>query len=517
MRHQKLFKMKKLMFILLIGLVSCNDQTLELDEKSTIEEKLKCKGFHKPFEYLDDGQVTYDSDGLVFLQDIEHDQEVENFNFDFSTEHNSLTSRQKAINSNGLVSINTVNSIKYFIDPSIGLINTNNGTWTQAIIDAANDWTNIANCRVSFIKVTTFAQAQVGFFADNSTQLPIGARNLPNGTFARACFPSNGLPGKYISINDLFENGQFFSTVKRDIMRHEIGHTLGLHHTENPVDPYYVFPHPCGQAEGSNLIIGTSSSDNLSVMNAATCGQQAQFSSNDIKAAQFLYPDNYMTPEITNITSSNNGSTVTINTKTITGQMPYRVIVLRYNTNNQLQQSHDFFTISSNQSFSVACPVGVWLYKITYINYGTFGYTSKAFPVVNGNMEIKRKDASSLSIDAKYCGNDLQLYDDLNNECQRYTFQLQTDGYYEIKRYGTNQNFDVYYCGGAGTPVRLWEDYSNNCQRWKLSLETDGFFEIKNKENNLNLDAAGCGNTAGTGIILWNDTNENCQRWSIFN
>ncbi len=509
--------MKKLLFILLIGLVACNDQSLELNEKSTIEEKLKCKGFHKPFEYLADGQVTYDSDGLLFLKDIEHNQEIENFNFDFSTDHKSLNSRQKAINSLGLVSMNNVSSIKYYIDPSVGLISTNNGTWTQAVIDAALDWTSIAICRVSFTKVSTFSQANVGFFADNSTQLPIGARNLPNGTFARACFPSNGLPGKYISINDQFDLGQLSSSVKRDVMRHEIGHILGLHHTENPIDPYYVFPHPCGQAEGSNLILGTNTIDNLSVMNAGTCGQQSKFSINDEKAAQFLYPDNYMTPEITNITSTNNGSTVTIQTKTISGQMPYRVIVLRYNKNNVLQQSHDFYSITANKAFTVSCPVGVWNYKVTYINYGTFGYTSGPYPVIVGNMEIKRKGADAVSIDAKFCGTELQLYDDINNSCQRYTFQLQSDGFYEIKRFETNQNFDVYYCGGAGTAVRLWDDFSNNCQRWKLSLESDGFYEIKSKENNLNLDAAGCGSSAGTSIILWHDTNDVCQRWSIFN
>ncbi|MBK8737349.1 MAG: RICIN domain-containing protein [Saprospiraceae bacterium] len=93
---------------------------------------------------------------------------------------------------------------------------------------------------------------------------------------------------------------------------------------------------------------------------------------------------------------------------------------------------------------------------------------------------------------------------------------MQTDGSYEIKRRGTVFNLDAAGCGNTpGTALQLWDDNNQNCQRWTISLESDNHFEIKRKGTALNIDASGCGYTAGTPVHLWTDNNLDCQRWFI--
>ena len=157
-----------------------------------------------------------------------------------------------------------------------------------------------------------------------------------------------------------------------------------------------------------------------------------------------------------------------------------------------------------------------------YSAINSFKTASTASIVSGGIYRLTRKGTINKVLDASGCGGwagtNVQLWDDLNNDCQKWVFQLQTDGYYEIKRKGTtNMNLDAANCGvvGRGANVQLYDDLSNDCQRWALELQSDGFYEIKRKNSTLNLDAQGCGALAGTNVQVWDDNNEPCQRWQL--
>ncbi|MBK8564417.1 MAG: RICIN domain-containing protein [Saprospiraceae bacterium] len=153
-----------------------------------------------------------------------------------------------------------------------------------------------------------------------------------------------------------------------------------------------------------------------------------------------------------------------------------------------------------------------------YSNIGSF--TTITGIVNNGIYKLTRQGTNKV-LDAAYCGGagaNVQLWDDLNNDCQKWVFEYQpVDGSYEIKaKYNIGLNLDVYYCGGAGANVQIMNDFSNICQRWVLEVQSDGSYEIKSKNNtNLNLDAQDCGNWAGTNVQLWTDNSLNCQRWIL--
>lgn len=146
----------------------------------------------------------------------------------------------------------------------------------------------------------------------------------------------------------------------------------------------------------------------------------------------------------------------------------------------------------------------------------TANYTSTSL-LSGGHYKIVRKGTNK-AVDVENCwgaGANVRLWDDLNNECQRWLFELQSDGSYEIKRKNTVLNLDAYNCGNlAGTNVWMWNDNNLNCQRWIVLLNQDGSYELKRKgAEHLSLDAQDCGNWTGTNVRLWDDNNLDCQRW----
>ncbi len=520
---------------LLIVFQSCRKQELDspiedpkiANTSSTIDPELysilKCNGFG--VEHAKDfGDHIY-VDGVIIYKDAILDLKYGKYEFQFE---NQAKTRQYAVSSGTLVNMDKVKYIKVYIDPSLQTfcMGAGNDFWNIAALNAISNWNKIDYCRVQFVPHSTHSTADISIFFDNNTNLPLGLRNLSinqcgqscckdTWTTGASCFPKSGNPGRYISINDYYQNCAFSLTEKTYIIMHEIGHALGLRHDggyeSSGIDP-------CGNVYSAPFkISGTLTSDPASTMGSAA---QLPFSPNDLKAAQYLYPESYMQPVINSANSATNGSTVTLVTKTITGQLPYKAQVLRYNIYGGLKATYDFMNPSASQSLTVNCPPGVWIFKVAYVNYGSYGTISSGYAVIVGSVEIKRKNYSSLNIDAKNCGGSwgtqIHLWTDNNLDCQRWDFQLQTDGSYEIKRRGTVFNLDAAGCGNtAGTALQLWDDNNLNCQRWTISLESDNHFEIKRKGTALNIDAAGCGYTAGTPVHLWTDNNLDCQRWFI--
>ncbi|HWK07383.1 MAG TPA: M57 family metalloprotease [Puia sp.] len=211
---------------------------------------------------------------------------------------NKITPDQYGINAaassdgTGIISWVNTQNIPYYIDPSVtGL--TNGADWANAIVTATQNWTNIPNCAVSFVQVNAAASAQIVFYSAASANVPGGATALGASTYAASRFPQNGFIGSYVIINPTGPASS--ATGKVSIMQHEIGHTLGMRHSNALVDGEGTNGVGLqGQVvNGANLFNDTPSDDTQSLMFASYNGTATLgFDTYDNYAAQQLYPDN---------------------------------------------------------------------------------------------------------------------------------------------------------------------------------------------------------------------------------
>lgn len=150
-----------------------------------------------------------------------------------------------------------------------------NSNWNEAINLAVSDWNGINNCQIAFASIGV-PQVDIEIRPDNGT--------LPDLVIASALFPSNGKAGAVILVNLDYDNNKTVSlSSKRYNMVHELGHTLGLRHTN------WV-----ARGESAAITIpGTPATDANSVMNGGTADNNWNgFSSNDVVAIKALYPQN---------------------------------------------------------------------------------------------------------------------------------------------------------------------------------------------------------------------------------
>ncbi len=95
------------------------------------------------------------------------------------------------------------------------------------------------------------------------------------GPCAQAAFPSGGNPGNFIQINAQQTSFQANKSDWTPAIIHELGHTLGLGHTN----------------EGGSIIPTTPSDERASIMRGGSCNEPALgFTNYDHKALIYLYP-----------------------------------------------------------------------------------------------------------------------------------------------------------------------------------------------------------------------------------
>jgi hypothetical protein len=150
---------------------------------------------------------------------------------------------------------------------------TGNAAWTQAARNAMAQWNVSAGNKVKFVEVTSSGDVTFGFNP-----------GLGSTTIAAAQWPINGYPGWSVQINTSF-NG-LSSTQKLNAMVHELGHAIGMRHTN------YASVDPSSDVStyGAVHITGTpTGSESASVMYSVNHNWNG-FTTNDRLANGTLYP-----------------------------------------------------------------------------------------------------------------------------------------------------------------------------------------------------------------------------------
>lgn len=145
--------------------------------------------------------------------------------------------------------------------------------WRNAIKNSFDHYSNIRNINISFSETqSTNQEILITSFNNDGTDI-----------IATATLPFNGQPGNSIEVNFAFSS-QFNLNQKTYVAVHEIGHIIGLHHTDWQVPD----ANPLGIP--GILINGTWDIDPLSIMNHVYSGQQFNwFPWSDLLAVRTLY------------------------------------------------------------------------------------------------------------------------------------------------------------------------------------------------------------------------------------
>ena len=172
-----------------------------------------------------------------------------------------------------------------YLDPSLGSLGN------IEAFDAILALGAVPNSRVGFV-TGTLAEANV----------IIRNENLGNGICGVSYFPVNGNPGSLVRISlDAIKSacaatGADLITQVRSVVIHELGHAIGLRHTNwhqlnEPANS--VRPENQAKIAATNILGTPPDGDPASIMNGGTCGAApADLSAYDKIAIQFIYPLN---------------------------------------------------------------------------------------------------------------------------------------------------------------------------------------------------------------------------------
>lgn len=198
--------------------------------------------------------------------------------------------------------VSTVGSSRRTITVNVSALASVSTSWANATRDAMANWSAMPGADITFVETTGSADVTV-----------LSASWGNTGNVAQGSFPSGGAPGVTVTVNDEYL-GTYAYARQVWIMTHELGHNLGLAHTNT--------------SDGSH-IAGTPTTDSASVMNDGSfyggnppnAPSWSAFSPYDEAALRALYP----LPAVTGLTATNAGGEVFLAWNAVAGAVSYEL------------------------------------------------------------------------------------------------------------------------------------------------------------------------------------------------
>lgn len=394
---------------ILLCLASCQKEEItppppQMGEQEAIE-RLVCAGFRSDDIKIIDNYAVIENEICIDLDKF-----------------NSVSQSDNSINSGKTESwiINSEESVRisgqspnfyYYIEPDMSKLEEGN-EWITAIILAAQQWTDISGCRVSFIQTTVKANANLIFYPvlglyyngtsyvpapydidrniSNFPELPSCAKNMrcEDGYYASAAFPVGQNIGSWIAITTCFP-GELTLAQKTVVATHEIGHALGFRHASYGCLPAqydedeYEYQCPDSPILGANLLWGTPMCDFNSLMTKSN--KDNTFNAYDLQAARMVFPEG-TPPYLEYVLMSNKiGNTnCRLFTAKVINTLPWYQLKLKMiNASTNLLVKESNIVLGSSSHISIQfCGSGNYKFHIWGISYdGIRMITSNTYSV----------------------------------------------------------------------------------------------------------------------------------------